>query len=379
MKICYWGTYDRGYPRNQTIIRGLRANGVEVAELNEPLWKNTKEKLERASSWWKDPAFLLRWAALYFKLAFRLLREKNVDFIFVGYAGHFDIFPARLLSALTGKPLVFDAFLSIYEAFTSDRSTVAPGSLRARALYLVDKYSCLLSDVVLLDTDEHIKYFCSTFGLPREKFVRSFIGASEDAFPPLPAAPQEGRFLVLHFGRYIPLHGLKHIVRAAKELEAHGDIHFRFIGSGEELEATLRLAKELGLKRAEFIEFIKPAELVKHIAQADVCLGIFGETEKAARVIPNKVYEAMAMKRPVLTGRSPAAAELLTDQEDCLLCGMADPAAIAAALLRLKSEPGLRLKIAENGRRLFEKKACGKVLGREILEMLGARFPGAKD
>ncbi|MBI4801360.1 MAG: glycosyltransferase [Elusimicrobia bacterium] len=371
MKICYWGTYDSGYPRNRTIIAGLRKNGAEVTELNEPLWKSTREKLKRASAWWKNPGFLLRWLAIYFKLAFRFLREKDVDVLFVGYSGHFDMFAAKILSAAAGIPLVFDAFLSLYEAFTVDRSTLAPGGFRAKLLYCVDKYSCALADVVLLDTNAHIDYFCSTFKLPREKFRRSFIGASEDAFQPAPPGPGKKPFLVLHFGRYIPLHGLKHIVRAAKKLEAGQDILFRFIGSGEEFEPTLKLAVELGLRRTEFIRFLEPPELIKHIAEADLCLGVFGETAKAARVIPNKVYEAMAMGRPVLTGRSPAAAELLTDGEDCLLCAMADPDALAASILRLKNDDGLRLKIAENGHRLFKEKASAAALGKEIIEMLG--------
>lgn len=371
MKICYWGTYDALYPRNRTIIAGLRKNGAEVAELNEPLWKNTQEKLERAAKWWGSPGFLLRWLAIYFRLGCRLLREKDVDAVFVGYSGHFDMFPAWLLSKLTGKPLVFDAFLSLYEAFTVDRSMVVPGGLKAKLLYFVDKYSCALADKVLLDTDAHIDYFCTAFALPREKFRRSFIGASEDAFQPAPAAPGKKPFLVLHFGRYIPLHGLKHIVRAAKKLEAQKDILFRFIGSGEEYEPTRRLAEELSLKNLEFIQFLDPPELAKHIAEADICLGVFGETAKAARVIPNKVYEAMAMGRPVLTGRSPASAELLTDGKDCALCAMADPDAIAASILRLKENAALRRRIAENGRALFLKKASAAALGKEIMNMLG--------
>lgn len=30
MKVYYSGTYDRDYIRNRVIIKGLRANGVEV-------------------------------------------------------------------------------------------------------------------------------------------------------------------------------------------------------------------------------------------------------------------------------------------------------------------------------------------------------------
>jgi len=377
MKICYWGTYDPLYPRNRTLIDGLRKNGLEVVELNEPIWKGSRDKLARASSWWKSPGFLLRWAAAYFKLAFRLLREKDVDIIFVGYTGHFDIFAAKPLSVIKGVPLVFDTFLSLYEAFVADRAVVKAGSLKARLLYFADKYSCALADLALLDTDEHIKYFCSTFGLPASKFRRSFVGANEDFYGAKPVQRPEGPFTVLHFGTYIPLHGLKYVLRAAKELEGHSDIFFRLIGSGEEYAPSLKLAAELGLKNVEFVAFKDMPGLLEEISKASVCLGIFGDTEKALRVIPNKVFLALAMEKPVITGNSPAARELLKSGRDCLLCAMADPKSLSAAILTLKADRALALKLAHGGNETFNSSASVAKLGKELAELLeGLLRPG---
>jgi glycosyltransferase involved in cell wall biosynthesis len=154
-------------------------------------------------------------------------------------------------------------------------------------------------------------------------------------------------------------------------LQAEG-VCFRFIGDGEELESTLALARKLGLKNSEFIEFMPPDELVGHIAAADVCLGVFGDTEKASRVIPNKVYEAMAMRRPVITGKSPAADELLTDGENCLLTPMADAGALAAAVRRLKADPALAERLAEAGHRLYLERASARALGAELVEIIKA-------
>jgi glycosyltransferase involved in cell wall biosynthesis len=371
VKVCYWGTYDSGYPRNVTLIAGLRKNGAEVVELHEPLWRSTREKLARASAGWFAPGLILRWLGIYFRLGLRLFGERGVDCVVVGYSGHFDMFPAWLLCKLRGVPLVFDAFLSLYEAFVFDRPAIKRGSPKARLLWLVDKHSCALADTVLMDTDEHIKYFCAEFGLRPALFRRSFIGASEDRYFPRPAPSEKNPFTVLHFGRYIPLHGLKYIVRAAAELQADG-VRFRFIGDGEELESTLALARKLGLKNSEFIEFMPPDELVGHIAAADVCLGVFGDTEKASRVIPNKVYEAMAMRRPVITGKSPAADELLTDGENCLLTPMADAGALAAAVRRLKADPALAERLAEAGHRLYLERASARALGAELVEIIKA-------
>ena len=370
MKICYWGTYDRDYPRNLTLIDGLRRNGAEVVEINEPLWRDSGEKLGRAAAWWKSPGFLLRWLDAYLKLSFRLLREKDADFIMVGYTGHFDVFVAKPLSLIKGVPLVFDAFLSLYEAFVSDRAVIQPASLKARVLHFVDKHSCALSDLVLLDTEEHIKYFCSEFGLPAGKFRRSFVGAPEDFYGARPERRPEGPFTVLNFGSYIPLHGVEYILRAAKELEGHQDILFRLIGSGEGYAPALKLAGELELKNVEFMDFPGRPALTEEIGGAGVCLGIFGNTEKARRIIPNKVFIAMALGRPVITGDTPAARELLENGNNALLCEMASAKALAETILKLKADPALGLKIAGAGHETFRSRTSAEALGKELCGML---------
>lgn len=368
MKVTYWGTYDRAYPRNLTVIAGLRANGAEVAECHSALWEGTSDKLSRAGSGWLSPGLLLRWAWAYARLSVRFMAAPRPDILFVGYSGHFDMFPAALLARLRGIPVVFDAFLSLYEAFVVDRATIKPGSIKARILFALDKYSCRLADLVLLDTDSHIDYFCSEFGLPRGKFRRSFVGTLRE--PPAGAHPSAVRFTVLYSGRYIPLHGVGCILRAAAALKDREDIHFVMDGTGEELPAARRLASELGLTNVEFRNSATQEDISAAIAASDISLGIFGATEKAARVIPNKVFEALALGRALITGHSPAAAELLTDGEDCLLTPMNDPAKLADAILRMKDDPALRLRTGENGRRTFERLASARVIGRDILASL---------
>jgi glycosyltransferase involved in cell wall biosynthesis len=112
------------------------------------------------------------------------------------------------------------------------------------------------------------------------------------------------------------------------------------------------------------------------IAKADVCLGIFGRTEKASRVIPYKVYEALAMKKPVITGDSPAAREILHDQVHVLLSPMGEPEALAQRILRLREDPELRRRIAEEGHRLFHAKCSSQKMAEAIIQDLARRGPG---
>lgn len=374
MKICYFGTYDDHYPRNRILISGLTRSGLEVTQCHAGLWKDTAAKMAAASSRWGSLSLIWRLVKIYPKLIRDFLHTEKVDFLFVGYTGQFDMFFAKIAAKLKGVPVVFDAFLSLYDSLVFDRKVVKEGSLKARFLYWADKLSCQLADLVLLDTEAHIDYFVDTFKVPKAKFRRILIGADDTIFyprnPPGKPIKKDNSFLVIHYGKYIPLHGLPYVVKAAKELESDPEIQFRFIGAGDEYERVVSLTKELKVANIDFIQFLPQEELVNHIAEADVCLGIFGDTDKAARVIPNKVYECMAMARPVITADSPASREFLSDGENCLFCRLADPSSIAEAILRLKKDLSLRQRIAEAGYQLFRDYAAPAPLGREVENIL---------
>src|SRR4030095_5458226 len=126
---------------------------------------------------------------------------------------------------------------------------------------------------------------------------------------------------------------------------------------GEERQSITELVSSLGVRSVEFMGTQPPSRIAEILKDADLSLGIFGTTGKAFRVVPNKVYEAMAAGRPVITGDSPAAREFLEDGEDCMLCGRGNPEALARAIRTIRRNPALARKLAEGGRRSFEEKA----------------------
>jgi glycosyltransferase involved in cell wall biosynthesis len=375
MKLCYWGTYDSHYPRNKILISGLRKNGVEVVECNAKIWQDTPEKMAAASSSWTNLGVLRRWLAAYTKLIKSFSNINDIEFIMVGYSGHFDVFLAKILSKIRRVPLVFDAFLSLYDSLVFDRKVVKKGSPKAKFLYYIDKYSCKLADLVLLDTNQHIDYFVSEFGLSKEKFYPLFIGADDSVFFLRGNQPENNKFTVIHFGKYIPLHGMEYIIQAAGQLNGE-NIHFQLIGAGDGYRSSVALAEKLKLANVEFIQFLDQNALTEYIENADICLGIFGDTDKAKRVVPNKVYEAMAMRKPVITGDSSAAREILKHGEDCLLCEMANPHAIAEAILRLKTDERLRTKIAAGAYKTYKTYFSPSALGKQLnLALLESKIP----
>jgi len=325
MRVLYWGTYDAEYVRNRVIIEGLRQNGIRVDECHVRLWHGTTDKVQSARKSWFRPALILRLLWAYVRLLIRYIGAGKYDVLFVGYAGHLDVFPARMLSWLSRKPLVFDAYLSIHETVVEDRCLVKPGSLADRLLFRLEKTGCALADLVLLDTEANITYFSEKYDLPREHFVRVWVGA-DPVFQPMVCNREDGRFRALYFGKFIPLHGVEHIIRAAWLLRDRPEIEFKFIGDGQTYDEMRKLASDLQLTNIIWgPRWLPPEQLAQEVACADVCLGIFGTSPKAQRVIPTKVYVALAMGKPVITADTPAARELLTDGENALLSMIRSP------------------------------------------------------
>ena len=44
MRILYFGTYERDYPRNAQVIAALRGAGVEVSERHVSVWERDAHK-----------------------------------------------------------------------------------------------------------------------------------------------------------------------------------------------------------------------------------------------------------------------------------------------------------------------------------------------
>lgn len=94
------------------------------------------------------------------------------------------------------------------------------------------------------------------------------------------------------------------------------------------------------LPNLHWIEWATYDQLRQHLAASDICLGIFGESDKAASVIPNKVFQIVAAGRPLITRDSDAIRELLRHAPPCTyLVPPGDPTALANAIsAHLKSE-----------------------------------------
>lgn len=340
MTILYFGIYNPDYPRNRLLIRGLRANGIDVLECNE-----------------RGQGFVK-----YLKLMSRhLFLRHKYDIMLVGFPGHSVMRLARLL---TKKPIVFDAFLSLYDSEVYDRKLVLPHSRQAQTLLKQDQEACRQADLNLVDTREHLEYFANFFSLSKEKFRIIPVGADDNLFFPKPKISQT--FIVHFHGKYIPLQGIEYIVGAA-EILRYQSIQFRILGRGQEYQRITDLINSKHLKNIEQVDMVPYQQLPDYINDSDICLGIFGNSEKTLRVIPNKVAEYLACGKAVITADSPGARELLADGVNVRFSRAGDSQDLAAKIMELYQNQGIRKILGSNARKLYSDKLTPKILGARLI------------
>jgi glycosyltransferase involved in cell wall biosynthesis len=319
MKALYFGTYDREHPRNVNAIAALRDADVEV--------------VERAARV-RGHGFLGALGVYAAESKLLVPRQREFDVVIVGYPGHFDVPQARRVAG--GKPLVFDAVLSLEDELVGVRRRFRARSTAATVLRAVDLRALRLPDLVVCGTDTESAYLQS---LGARNVASVFLGADEELYRhrSSPTYP----FTAMHFATGIPGDGSADVVRMAASLH---DVPVQIVAPGEIAAENLGIA----------------------VAHAGIVLASFRES----RAIPPVVFDALATGAPVITADTPAARELLRDGESALLVPPGDPEALAAAIERIAGDEVLRSRIGQMGRETFVAGASRGVLGARWRDLL---------
>lgn len=335
---------EPSYTRSQVILRALHAR-YAVTEVTDS----------------RPGSLIIRSLRVLLRLIPYLKRD-DYDLVFVGFYGYLLVPWVR---RFTRRPVIFDAFVSNYDTLCFDRQRFRPHSAAGRLAFRFDQVAFDSADSVLVDTASHAGYFAETFHLPIDRLRHLYVGCNEDMFFPQPMSRSDGKFRVLYYSSYMPLHGVEHIVTAAGLLKERKNLHFRLIGQGMSYERVLRLAEQLNTSNVEFLPPVPYVQLPKEIASADLCLGgPFGDTPKARRIIPGKTFQFLAMARPVIASDTPGNRELLTHGQSAYMVPLADGEALATAIALLQDDATLREAVASGGYECYHRQ-CNEAIIRQ--------------
>jgi glycosyltransferase involved in cell wall biosynthesis len=375
LRVCYFGTYRSEYSRNRILIKGLRRAGVEVIECHSKLWFGIEDRVRAASGGWISPRFLLRVIQAYFTLLRKYWRMDDFDVMVVGYPGQFDVYLARILTWLRRKPLVWDVLMSIY-LVSIERRLDQRSPVTVWALKYIERIACRLPNLLIIEGSEYRDWFYNTHNVPSDRFRLVPLGADDDVYHPLDDnKTSKDCFTVFYHGSFVRSHGIPTILKAADLLRMDPGIEFVFAGTGPEENQAVSLVKKWGLKNVSFLGFVDRGELLRLISHADICLGVFGDTAQSMITIQNKIFEAMAMGKAIVTSDTSALRALMIHGKHIYLCERGNPQSLVDAICELKSDKSKCQLLGENAYRLFRERfstqSIGRIFAKHLQELVG--------
>jgi len=273
--ILWWGRGDKNYSRNRIVLGLMTKLGYRID-------------------------FFYPFSSRFGRINALFSRPSKPDILWVPCFRHNDVSSAFYFARKWNIPFVFDPLISAYQKEVFERQKWSENSLKAKKRKKWETKIFSQADIIVCDTLAHAEYFRETFLVSEEKLKLLFVGAEEDVFlsKPKQKGVQPSSFTILFYGSFLELQGTDIIAGAAK-LSQDLPVKWVFVGEGPCLLKTKEAARGLG--NVVFESWMPYEELNKRIVDADILLGVFGDTLKADMVIPNKVYQAMAAGKPLIT------------------------------------------------------------------------------
>lgn len=297
-------------------ICGFKANNWDVAtyilgdKVPEP-WLRAEHDMDKGKS------FATRLAADFIRILLSIKHTRHAlkeiptaDWAYERYAAYqfFGYFFQR-----RGTPWILETNEALFRQATSELKHVAlPFLLRWAEVAAYRK-----CDILVVISEELKRIIVEELQIPPEKIVVVPNAADTEAFNPATVTPRRlydaATFVIGFQGAMYKRHGLEHLVRAIAILRGERlNVGAVLLGDGGERPSLEKLAAELGV--ADYIKFPGrvPREVVpEYIAGYDLCYS--GQMRTAAHPMidsPLKLYDYMAMAKPVIASRFPDAVKL---------------------------------------------------------------------
>lgn len=212
-------------------------------------------------------------------------------------------------------------------------------------------------------------------GVPQEKVKVVHNGTEPEYFRCGRREPSD-RTIVLYAGTVGIANDLTRLLAAVSLIEKQGrqDILFRIMGEGNDLTRVKAEAEALRLKTVEFVMPVPKDKVVAALQQAHIGVVCFAAHPVLEANSANKFYDYLAAGLPVVINYEGWQAGYLSQWACGLSSPQGDTAGLAANLLKLADDPGLRETMGEKGVRLaaekFDRKKLADLVIREFHDIL---------
>lgn len=285
--------------------------------------------------------------------------------LFIGLSGW-------LLAQLKGIPFVFD-IRDLWPNVAVDAGEFAPDAAMIRWGYRLARFLYRRADhIVSVTENKRLKLLDA--GVPAAKLSVVSNGVDLDL---IPSALSDGcavhglqtKFVILYAGLIGIAQGLDVAVEAAQLLIEHHDIHFLIVGDGVQRDTLVDQVARHGLTNVTMLPRQPRERIPELMALADVCLVPLSNAG-ITDAVPSKLLEAWAFGKPVILAATGEAAVLVQQSGGGVVISPRDAAALAQAVLQLRSAPDRLARLGEAGQRYVAKHLARPALARKMETVL---------
>lgn len=362
-----------GHTRQFEVAAGLVGYGwqVEVFASDFNLTQRQYRRLRFPRLWSREQLAGIRWTWLWVSSYRRNNWKRQLNMLSFCIHLALRLGPAAVLGRLIGQSpdVILASSPQLPAAFTClciARLSGIPFVLEVRDLWpqvLIDQGGKSLTSpmVLLLAKMERQVYRHASTVVVLAKGAEPYVserGARQTAwlpngpdlalFSPRPLPPDRSVFTVLYAGAHGDANALENVIAAARLLEqCLVPVRIRFVGDGPEKKSLIRLAKEL--KSVTFETPVPKAQIPDLMAEADaILLSLKDVPLFRYGVSPNKLYDAYALGRPVITTVAGVINAEVEEHRLGVTAPPGDPKALAFAIKRLIETPNFERQAMAN-------------------------------
>ena len=111
----------------------------------------------------------------------------------------------------------------------------------------------------------------------------------------------KNKIVISYIGTHGLAHGLEFILQSISKIK-DSKYHFLFVGDGAEKQNLLEYSKTLESNNFTFLESVSKNEMPLYIGISDFSLVNLKKSDEFKNVIPSKIFENIAMYKPILLG-----------------------------------------------------------------------------
>ena len=326
-----------------------------------------------------NKGFLLRivdYLSFMFSSFFCGLFTKKHDILIATSPQFFTLISGYLISIFKRTPLAIE----IRDLWPE--SIVTVGAMKNSNIFIkiLDKIAIFIykKAKIIICVTESFKKDLINKGIDKEKIfiIKNGFDLEKNIIPDKTIKEVENKyqldqkdFIVAFIGTIGMAHGLEIILKSAKKIN-HQSIKFLIIGDGAKKNYLIQKSKEHNLKNVIFISNLSWQEIVNINQIIDIHLIHLINSSDFRKVIPSKIFESMALKKPIIMGVD-GESRKITNNANCALNIDPENHIELINLIDYYRHQNEYLKnLGLNGNKFLQKNYSRKILANKMIEFI---------